>query len=266
MIHGLSRFRFRVCYPAKKARQDNSKILKLADALPPNDTIEANPPNVVQDVLKGPAAPPVSAASVTNDAPTVSSMPFPESKRRRRTRYTPEEDAAILSGFQKYGASWSLFQIDPALKHRTPTDLRDRFRTKFADEYGKAGLTPKPARTSKAADRSTSANTPSNMMSTSDGISKTDTVQGNRTLTEKSRTSHPAPFPTLEEDWLADLHLPTDEDDADADPIVLDRSIMDWANRTLPSLSSNRPLSDVDPGGPHGIDPLTTIRVPPRPD
>jgi hypothetical protein len=72
--------------------------------------------------------------------------PFEKSKRRPRTVYTPTEDEALLKGFEKYGNSWASIQQDEelGLGNRKPTDLRDRFRTKYPERYREAGLAPRP--------------------------------------------------------------------------------------------------------------------------
>ncbi|PNS19709.1 hypothetical protein CAC42_7553 [Sphaceloma murrayae] len=73
-------------------------------------------------------------------------MSMPRAKRRQRTKWSEEEDAALLRGFGRYGPSWTSIQLDPVLKKRTPTDIRDRIRTRFSDEYQRAGLAPRPAK------------------------------------------------------------------------------------------------------------------------
>ncbi|KAG8624809.1 hypothetical protein KVT40_007876 [Elsinoe batatas] len=73
-------------------------------------------------------------------------LDLPRAKRRQRTKWSEEEDAALLRGFGRYGPSWTSIQLDPVLKKRTPTDIRDRIRTRFSDEYKKAGLAPKPSK------------------------------------------------------------------------------------------------------------------------
>lgn len=83
--------------------------------------------------------------------------------------------------------------------------------------------------------------------------------------------THGIPFPLTAEDYLPEFGFPEDDDDDDdAHPIVLDRSIMDWANSTMPSSSSfasnNRlqPLLNNDnaTGLYPGIDPLVTLKLP----
>ncbi|KAF2150454.1 hypothetical protein K461DRAFT_314477 [Myriangium duriaei CBS 260.36] len=94
------------------------------------------------------------ASAATERSPTSTTLPpdadldldLPRAKRRQRTKWSAEEDDALLRGFGRYGPSWTSIQLDPVLKKRTPTDIRDRIRTRFSEEYTKAGLTPKPSK------------------------------------------------------------------------------------------------------------------------
>lgn len=67
---------------------------------------------------------------------------FAQSRRRKRTAYSEAEDTAILRGFRRYGKKWSQMQQDEnlGLESRTAMDLKDRMRTRWPDEYAKAGL------------------------------------------------------------------------------------------------------------------------------
>lgn len=87
-----------------------------------------------------------SPTSLPSDETADLDLPMPRAKRRQRTKWSEEEDDALLRGFGRYGPSWTSIQLDPVLKRRTPTDIRDRIRTRFSEQYTKAGLTPKPAR------------------------------------------------------------------------------------------------------------------------
>lgn len=63
--------------------------------------------------------------------------PFKKSHRRERKPFTPEEDAKILEGLEKYGPAWTKIQRDPRfhLSSRQPTDLRDRVRNKYPNVF-----------------------------------------------------------------------------------------------------------------------------------
>ncbi|KAF8470214.1 hypothetical protein BDZ91DRAFT_720159 [Kalaharituber pfeilii] len=71
---------------------------------------------------------------------------FPKAQRRERKPFSPEEDVALLKGFQIYGPLWSKIQADKSLdlSHRRSTDLRDRFRNAYPDKYAQAGFKARP--------------------------------------------------------------------------------------------------------------------------
>jgi len=170
---------------------------------------------------------------------------FAASKRRRRNKWTEEQDAALEKGFDRYGNSWTSIVADPILNQRTATDLRDRFRIRFPTKYKEKGLAPKHPRLTIRPEE------PSALPDVSLSTSQRPSDQSNTAL-----------LSVLDDTWLTDLHL-TSEDD-EANPIVLDRSIVDWANRQLPSL----PSILAGPGDNNnynlqGIDPRATLL--PRP-
>ncbi|KAF4548554.1 telomere-associated protein 1-like protein [Elsinoe fawcettii] len=104
-----------------------------------------NPPVLTQETHLAAAAPAQPGEESTMVSPTAE-LDLPRAKRRQRTKWSEEEDAALLRGFGRYGPSWTSIQLDPVLKKRTPTDIRDRIRTRFSAEYQKAGLAPKPSK------------------------------------------------------------------------------------------------------------------------
>ncbi|KAI5286105.1 hypothetical protein KEM54_000064 [Ascosphaera aggregata] len=57
--------------------------------------------------------------------------------RPARRHFTTEEDIALLRGYRQYGFRWAMIRNDRFLnlQHRKPSDLRDRFRTKYPDVY-----------------------------------------------------------------------------------------------------------------------------------
>lgn len=123
-------------------------------------------------------------AESTSEASTPgSALVLPKANRRRRTKWSEEEDSALLRGFARYGPSWTSIQTDPVLKSRTPTDIRDRIRTRFKEDYAKAGLVPKPSK----------PRTP--MRSQPNNVDKSDTVtpSGSRSPTASARTSISGP-------------------------------------------------------------------------
>ena len=73
-------------------------------------------------------------------------VPFAHTKRRKRHNYTMIEDMSLLQGFRRYGNAWASIRDDESLGLglRTATDLRDRMRTRYPNEYKNAGLTGRP--------------------------------------------------------------------------------------------------------------------------
>jgi hypothetical protein len=164
--------------------------------------------------------------------------PFQKSTRRPRHGYTEDEDEALLRGFRKYGKSWAAIQKDEAvLVERTPTDLRDRFRLRYHQEYASAGLAPRPKTFPHPPDRGTQEDAQDTVPATVD--------QGS---TRQSTLQELAPFitdrPTLPSteppsaNRISHSHislpnnvffgLPADDDEMDTEPLVLDRGILDW--------------------------------------
>lgn len=88
--------------------------------------------------------PPTRTRRVTNTE-TKSPQPY----RPHRTlppRWTHEEDANLAKGYQKHGFKWTAIAKDPEtnLGHRIGSQIRDRFRLKFAELYSAAPPSPKP--------------------------------------------------------------------------------------------------------------------------
>lgn len=73
--------------------------------------------------------------------------------RKERRAFSQAEDARLLEGFRKHGPAWSKIQRDPALNfaERRSTDLRDRFRNAFPEQYAKAGYKGRTRRSTNGA-------------------------------------------------------------------------------------------------------------------
>lgn len=95
-------------------------------------------------------------------------QPFAKSRRKERKPFTEEEDRNILLGFKRYPhPCWALIVRDPdlGLQSRRPTDIRDRFRIRYPDDYkAKIALKSQPStppmeqsRTEHASDERTKA-------------------------------------------------------------------------------------------------------------
>lgn len=191
-------------------------------------------------------------------------------KRRKRRRFTAEEDEALLLGYEEHGASWQSIQKNEIFQStgRTPTDLRDRFRTRFPEQYAKAGLVPRPNNFPKPLPRSGA--------SADDQPETSVPIEGTLAVHEPNKVSPSGPSwfaPALSKvghqpqglppPRIPDGFLPEfagfDDDDDDAGHIVLDRSIVDWANSNMPF---NRTVPQTDIGIIPGIDPLITLKLP----
>lgn len=61
-------------------------------------------------------------------------------------RWTNEEDVNLAKGYQKHGFKWTAIAKDPDmnLSHRIGSQIRDRFRLKFAELYSAAPPSPEP--------------------------------------------------------------------------------------------------------------------------
>lgn len=83
---------------------------------------------------------------------------FAKGKVKERRPFTEEEDRALLRGYRMYGSHWALIGRDPAFKNqRRSTDVRDRFRNAFPEEYARAGYKPRSKARSKNAAKNKAA-------------------------------------------------------------------------------------------------------------
>lgn len=195
--------------------------------------------------------------------------PFEKSSRRRRTGYSADEDEALLRGFKKHGNAWASIRSDEEiLTERTATDLRDRFRTRYPDEYAKAGLAPRPEQFPKRVKQG-EKNEADGQKHGANGTSQQATTSLTQTLatTEKQHEKEnklPPTAPAKKPPATSLLQMddvfwgaPFEPVDADAEPITLDRGILDWAYDT------SRPPVPIDNGSKGGdIDPLATLNLP----
>ncbi|KAJ9618240.1 hypothetical protein H2203_009156 [Taxawa tesnikishii (nom. ined.)] len=162
-------------------------------------------------------------------------------------RFTEEADAYLLEGFNKYGASWKSIQLDTTLQlgDRQPTDLRDRFRIRYPEKYADIGLASRPQSFPKPAKRSASTQAEEQSAQSKDVLVPENVVEPLKAL-------HPPAFPVFDADYLDDSAF---AEDADDDPVTLDRSIVDWA------LGTSR-LSGDNEGVVPFVDPLATLSLP----
>lgn len=188
--------------------------------------------------------------------------PFKKALRRQRHAYSAAEDEALLNGFRIYGNAWARIRNDTALplNHRTPTDLRDRMRTRFPGAYKEAGLKGRPngfpASVPRAGkqqrDIEPDGAKEECRHQTIDPLTEgmiekpaQETQQVEQASFSKSAT---ATFFTTD----PYLTLPLDDEELDAEPITLDRGILDWA-----LVQSG---AAPDSSGPTLVDPPSNIR------
>jgi hypothetical protein len=141
--------------------QDPNHIWQLpaVKVLPRSSTLSLEPPLLVNSGKRSSTTP--VDASLSWLPPTKTKRPpkqgpkppEPYRIRRRKTpRWTEEEDANLIRGYQKYGFAWTAITKDPEmnLAHRIGEQVRDRFRLKFSEIYdakapdGKMEIIKKP--------------------------------------------------------------------------------------------------------------------------
>ncbi|KAF2486101.1 hypothetical protein BDY17DRAFT_320923 [Neohortaea acidophila] len=224
--------RFRVCRPddyhLSQAQSSRTKALGKhwgsGALLPPNST---------------PLRPKVSGRVSTSQLHELGiDEPFEKSTRRQRTLYTAAEDQALLRGFQEHGNSWAAIRKShDVLRNRRTTDLRDRFRTRYPEEFAKIGLAPRPkhstakARPERHADRGGQNVVGVAIQPRDEQASPLAPAKG-----PDSSMAIPSATDTRKSQPTAILHVddvfwgaPFEFDNADSEPITLDRGILDWA-------------------------------------
>nr|POE89963.1 telomere-associated protein 1 [Quercus suber] len=201
-------------------------------------------------------------------------QPFTKVRRRKRTKYTPSEDQMLWEGFEKHGNMWAVILDhgkDVFQSHRTATDLRDRFRTRYPERYAQTGLAPRPEvfpappqrqKDTKAADLQTktsiqtSVTKPNKSTANAPDLSFSASVEESRPLLPK-RAPPNSIFPYHDVFFGAPFDSAADDHEPEAQSIVLDRGILDWANEPA---RTNALAAEL--GGRTGIDPLVTLRPP----
>jgi hypothetical protein len=262
--------RFRVCRP--EAYGGARKTRKAKRASPE----EATTTKATRKAKTTKSAPPESSKedeTQTQQAST-NDQTLWKAQRRPRRNFTNEEDQALLKGFREQGPSWVSICKDEAFKEhgRTPTDLRDRLRTRFPEKYAQAGLAsrpsvPKPAKRTRATREesekpaeSPQTVTPTTTTTTKDSQTRPSSDRLER-ISSRTGPAYTLPLPSIGDDSLATFGYP--DDDEDADRIVLDRSIMDWANNNMSQINRQAHAQISDSSLPlPGIDPLITLKLP----
>jgi hypothetical protein len=147
--------RFRVCCPGEGLKSKNSKQ-RQTSAEPSARAEEGS----VIDAIPSGAETGSNEVAVSKKRPSEATgnverrthpklvelgihTPFAPSTRRSRQTFSTQDDENLLKGFEKYGAFWHLMRDDKELGFgsRHPTDLRDRFRIRYPEEFARAGYT-----------------------------------------------------------------------------------------------------------------------------
>lgn len=164
--------------------------------------------------------------------------------RRERRAWTTVEDDSLLKGVAKYGFQWTLIHGDEELhlSHRRATDLRDRIRTRFPDNYKHAETAPPRAERQRAAAAAAASAVseaisikPSDEGSNLASPPKTTKGHSSRVLGHSGQSgNHDLPF--ARHSLAQHNDQPQEQVGLTLPPLVLDDSDLDWGNPTLPPL------------------------------
>lgn len=297
--------RFRVCRPGEglKARKSTTEsvptIPRSADAgftpiKVPSSSAKAASTELSESVHK-PSAEGKATDIAAISQPDDEYGPFPKSNRRERRQFSDEDDRNLLKGFKRYGTRWRAMRDDLELGFdmRHPTDLRDRFRIRYPEEFARAGfkLKAKEARELGELERAKIQKTQISGLPmpttgrTSDSsvqpVARANVITGSVAAPgSASKASNPTTLrPTF--DLVTDLTFDDDEegDDGHRSPIVLNRNILQWAdeNSTSNLTTTTAPISNQIPSLPPSdflfnpfavasdglhINPLATLKLP----
>lgn len=187
---------------------------------------------------------------------------FQKVSRRARRAYTEEQDDALLRGFRKHGKSWAaILKDEPILSERTSTDLRDRFRVRFPQEYSSVGLAPRPDVFPRPPDRGSPDNDPqesrvasdkdNNLCDANQTSAPQSSAQSSSRFVDSSSANRPihSSLPDVPNDVF--FGLPADDEELDTEPLVLDRGILDWAFETTRPSQQETTATQVETSTPH---------------
>ena len=223
--------RFRVCCPTEYRNDKEPPKAKPSKPSSGSSTSQVDTPQSCQPA-KSERKAKIEMRSIGIEEP------FERSKRRPRKGYSDAEDAALLTGFNQYGNSWVSIQNDPALGlcGRTAMDIRDRFRTKYPDQYRKAGLTPRPETFPKETERTNNDNQATETdVATSKVVATVKQIPPSTNTPRKQKenkdpsshqTAKPKPATSILQ--FDDVFWGAPLDDEDLDRPTLDRQILDW--------------------------------------
>ncbi|KAF2034454.1 hypothetical protein EK21DRAFT_48766, partial [Setomelanomma holmii] len=281
--------RFRVCCPGEGQKPQRRKANTNLDGIPGN-LPRATSKSALNDDMRDPRhiSKPPSLVKLGIQAP------FQKSTRRPRQEFSTVDDENLLKGFKKHGPVWHLLRDDAELgfSSRHPTDLRDRFRIRYPEEFAKAGYKLKSkARPAAGEDphqhndavaqtmRSDRGNDPPDSSNESRveqvalGVSHEGTDCSTGTIGHHSQFLHS--MSTLEGDPSNTFSNATD---AGGTSLILNRNILQWAEANYSAVSyppapyalnmtGTHTFSDMSAGnnvandGLH-INPLATLKLP----
>lgn len=294
--------RFRICRPGEGLKARKGATTNVATTSNPTEagSTTGNPAPMPTETASNKSGAPAQEAStednMTNDTAVAKPKdvygPFPKSNRRARRHFSEEDDRNLLEGFERHGTIWRAIRDDFELgfSMRHPTDLRDRFRIRYPEEFAKAGfkLKPKEARELKEAEEAKAQKAQVSKPS-SPTVNKANDQSTTRAITTlaSAPASGSAPLPVTKPsnptslrpafDPVTDFSL--DNDEGERSPVILNRNILQWADENSTSLptttaaATNTQLPTLPPSdfplhpfavasdGLH-INPLATLKLP----
>lgn len=157
--------RFRICFPGTgKEKNGDTSSNNMGSVFPhgpeytPNDHTSTGPTNITQSDSLAPRDPsqdrhvPSASSNVSMTVPAILQTPSADiaaviksrSNQRIRKLWTEEEHQNLVRGFAKHGYQWTTIRNDSELNlsHRKATDIRDKFRSLFPQQYMEAESGP----------------------------------------------------------------------------------------------------------------------------
>lgn len=136
------------------------------------------------------------------------------------------------------------------LSQRTSTDIRDRFRLRYPQEYASTGLAPRPETFPHPPDRGGQTDCSDSISGGVDPSAKDPVLSHKDAVSFRSELPimKPAEASIMERAVPAHVSLPddvffglpADDEEMDTEPLVLDRGILDWAfDTTKPNAESS---------------------------
>ncbi|KAI5301381.1 hypothetical protein KEM56_001790 [Ascosphaera pollenicola] len=132
--------RFRVCCPWVYGGDSGKDHGHMKDRIQSIAAVDDNRKEAIPKSKdsKNPKKSRLTLIALGIDDPTMALKP----PRRARRHFTQQEDLSLVTGFKRYGFRWATILNDKELKFfdRKPSDLRDRFRTKYPEVYKRGNV------------------------------------------------------------------------------------------------------------------------------